>query len=58
MESLDIVEKYLLDKYENNKQIMFEEPFYILDGYAVGLWSGFCVRRQQMQGENVGLCRP
>ena len=35
MESLDIVEKYLLDKYENNKQIMFEEPFYILDGYAV-----------------------
>lgn len=37
MESLDIVEKYLLDKYENNKQIMFEEPFYILDGYAVGL---------------------
>ncbi|MDK4685538.1 hypothetical protein QDY71_03090 [Kingella negevensis] len=35
MESLDVVEKYLLDNYENNKQIMFEEPFYILEGYAV-----------------------
>ena len=35
MDSLDVVEKYLLDNYENNKQIMFEEPFYILDGYAV-----------------------
>lgn len=35
MESLSIVEKRLLDSYQTIEQIMFEEPFYILDGYAV-----------------------
>ncbi|RKV80782.1 MAG: hypothetical protein D8H97_13245 [Neisseria sp.] len=35
MESLSIVEKHLLDSYQTIEQIMFEEPFYILDGYAV-----------------------
>ena len=35
MGSLDVVEKYLLDNYQTIEQIMFEEPFHILDGYAV-----------------------
>ena len=34
MESLNIVEKHLLDVYQNSKQIM-DEPSYILDGYAI-----------------------
>lgn len=34
LQSLDIVEKYLLDNYETIEQIK-NEPSYILDGYAV-----------------------
>lgn len=41
MESLSIVEKHLLDSYQTIEQIMFEEPFYILDGYAVYIGETF-----------------
>lgn len=34
IQSLDIVEKHLLDNYETIEQIK-NEPSYILDGYAV-----------------------
>ncbi|HEZ0478615.1 MULTISPECIES: hypothetical protein [Neisseria] len=34
IKSLDIIEKYLLDTYQNSKQIM-DDPSYVLDGYAV-----------------------